>query len=191
MSDIHVTGLADLQKMLDTLPAKIEKNIMRGALRAGMNVVKPAAQEGIHSISGELARSLKVGTRAKGGTVYAALKATGATAFIARFLEYGVSAHFISVPEVERIINAKRSIRLGRIVRESMSTINRHNSLVIGRTFVGPTVHHPGFRPKKFLRPALDQQARAAVEATGEYIKARLESKHGLDTGHIMIEGDE
>ena len=34
MSSIRVTGLADLQKFLDTLPAKMETNIMRGALRA-------------------------------------------------------------------------------------------------------------------------------------------------------------
>ena len=44
MIDIKVTGLAELQKVLDTLPEKIERNILRGALNAGakplLNVAK-------------------------------------------------------------------------------------------------------------------------------------------------------
>ena len=36
---VHVKGLDALQKLLDTLPVKLEKNVMRGGLRAGMNVI--------------------------------------------------------------------------------------------------------------------------------------------------------
>lgn len=164
MSEVHVTGLADLQKFLDTLPVKIEKNIMRGALRRGMNEVKPAAQQGVHSISGLLAAGLKVGTRAKGGTVYATLKATGKHAYLARWVEYGTAAHTITAKD-------RKGLSFGGVFFQS--------------------VQHPGARPKPFLRPALDQQANAAVVAAAEYMKERLATKHGLDTAHITIEGDE
>jgi len=164
MADVHVKGLADLQRFLDQLPVKMEKNVMRGALRAGMNVVKPVAQSNIHSVSGELARGLKISTNSRGGKVTASLKARGPHAFIAKFIEYGTAAHVISG-------------KAGGWLR------------LFGGTFV-KSVQHPGIRARPFMRPALDQQAGAAVVAAGEYIKKRLADKHGLDTADISI-GDE
>lgn len=160
----HVKGLSDLQKFLDQLPAKLEANIMRGALRAGMNVVKPVAQAAVHSVSGELAAGLKVGTRRRGGTVIANLKATGPHRSIAHLVEFGTHAHFI-------------------VARDG-------GWMSFGGIFA-KSVAHPGARPKPFMRPALDSQASAATVATGEYIKKRLATKEGLDTSHITIEGDE
>jgi HK97 gp10 family phage protein len=163
MSEIHVTGLSDLQKFLDDLPVKLEKNIMRGALRAGMNVVKPVAQQNVHSVSGELDAGLKVGTRVRGQTVTAYLKATGPHAFVAKFVEFGTAAHNIAA-------------KTGR--------------LSFGGLYA-KSVQHPGARPKPFMRPALDGQAQNAVIAAGEYIKNRLATKEGLDTSAVLIEGDE
>lgn len=159
----HVKGLDALQKFLDTVPVKIEKNIMRGALRAGMNVVKPVAQSNVHSVSWLLAKGLKVGTRARGGTVTANLKATGPHAFIARFLEYGTAAHVISG-------KVGGMLSFGGVVRRA--------------------VNHPGARPKPFMRPALDAQSQPALIATGNYVRGRL-TKDGLNASHIMVEGDE
>lgn len=166
MADIHVTGLKELNEFLDTLPAKMQANVMRGALRAGMNVVKPVAAGGVHSVSGLLAAGLKVGTRVRGGTVTARLRATGVHAYIASWVEFGTKAHPIP----------KRGV---------VGTI-----LSIGGRFF-KSVQHPGARPKPFLRPALDSQAQAAVVAAAEYMKRRLETKHGLDTSGVKIEGDE
>ncbi len=192
MAETHVKGLAELQKFLDQLPVKIEKNIMRGALRAGMNAVKPVAQDKVNRVSGLLARGLKVSTNSKSGTVWSSLKARGQHGYIARFVEYGTKPHFISVPEAERPVNLRLSAKRGEVVRASMTTVNRAiRSLRIAGTFVGPTVFHPGATPRPFMRPALDQQANAAVVAAAEYIKNRLATKHGIDTAHIVIEGDE
>lgn len=191
---IHVKGLAELQKMLDTLPVKIERNVLRGSLRAGMSVIKPVAQSNLHSMSGEI--SLKIGTRSRGGTVTANLKARSARNGIPNnlpiWIEYGTKAHFISVAEEEKPINLRRSARLMRVVRASMTTVNRAiRSLKISGHFVGPTVHHPGARPRPWMRPALDSQAQAAVIAAAEYMKKRLATKEGLNTADIVIEGDE
>lgn len=160
---IHIQGLSDLQKFLDQLAPTVEANVMRGALRAGMNVVKPIAQANVHSVSGELAKGLKVGTQQRGGTVTANLKATGPHRHVAHLVEYGTKAH--NIP-------AKRGW------------------LSFGGIFV-KSVAHPGAEPHPFMRPALDGQASAAVVAAAEYMKARLSTREGLDTSHVMIEGDE
>lgn len=160
----HVKGLDALNAVLQQVPVKIGRNITRGALRAGMNKVKPVAQANIHPVSGQLARGLKVGTRARAGVVTANLKATGPHAFVALLLEFGVRAHLI-------VAKAKGWLNFLGVFRKS--------------------VQHPGFGPKPFMRPALDTQAQAAVIASAEYMKKRLATKEGLDTSHIMIEGDE
>lgn len=165
MADLeHVKGLSELQAFMDQLTPKIERNIAQGALRAGMNVVKPVAQANIHSVSGLLAKGLKVGSKARGGTVTSTLKATGPHAFIARWLEYGTRPHTITAAN-------RRGLSIGGMFFQSVA--------------------HPGGRPRPFMRPALDTQARAAVIAVGEYIRNRLATKHGLDTADIEIGGDE
>ena len=161
-SEVHVTGLSDLQKLLDTLPVKVEKNIMRGALRAGMKVVLPVAAQNIHSVSGELAAGLKIGTRIKGQTVTASLTAKGPHGYVAKWVEFGTKPHTISA---------------------------KGGALSFGGIFA-KSVEHPGATPHPFMRPALDQTASAAVIAAANYMEKRIASG-GIDTGDILIEGDE
>lgn len=160
MSDIHFTGGPELNAFMQSLPVKIEKNILRGALRAGANIVKPVAQQNVHSISGLLAAGLKVSTRAKAGIVTASLKATGKHWYIAKWIEFGTARHPIPAAP--------------------------GGSLFFGGIFT-KFVMHPGARKKAFMRPALDQQASAAVVAAAEYMKARLATKESLDTAGIDI----
>lgn len=160
----HVKGLSDLQKFMDTLAPKVEANIMRGALRAGMSTVKPIAQSNIHSVSGELAKGLKIGTRRRGHTVIANLKATGPHRSIAQLVEFGTRAHNIAA-------RATGWLSFMNVFRKEVA--------------------HPGARPHPFLRVALDSEANRATVAVGEYIKKRLATKEGLDTSHVNIEGDE
>lgn len=165
MSDpVHVKGLSDLQKFMDTLPPKIERNVMRGALRAGMKIVLPAAQVNVHSVSGKLAAGLKLGTRIRGGIVMARIIAKGEHGYIARFVEFGTAAHAIS----------------GK----------KGGFLSFGGIFARG-VQHPGATPHPFMRPALDGNAQSAVIAAAEYMKKRLATKQGLDTSEVLIEGDD
>lgn len=187
MSDIRVNGLADLQKFLDQLPGKIQDNIMRGALRAGTKVIKNKAILNINSQSGDLAGGLKISTRIKNGIVKSVLAAQGISGYKAMWVEYGTKPHLISVQEDEKKINYRLSAKRGKKVLESMTTVNR-KVLQIGNNFVGPVIKHPGSKPHPFLRPALDSGANEAIIAAAEYIKMRLEKKHGLDTADINIE---
>lgn len=148
MADQNIVGGRELDEMLRTLPVKIERNILRGALRQGANVIKDEAKANLAAsgsvVSGELSRGLKVSTRSKGGSVYASLKAKGKHAHIAHWIEFGVKPHGVKK-------GAKRAS---------------------GKLQNG--VLHPGFGDRPFMRPALDNRSAAAVAAVTSYIRARL-----------------
>jgi HK97 gp10 family phage protein len=183
---VRINGLSDLQKVLNELPVKMERNVMRSALRAGAQVVLKGAQANINDDTRALSQSLRVSTRAKRGQVTATVKTD---LFYAKMVEFGTSQHFITVDE---------DARPGRITRRgyrsySISTLNdmvKRGSLVIGGAFVGQSVAHPGARPHPFMRPALDSEAGRALEAVGMAIRRRL-TKQGIDVPAAPLPGDE
>lgn len=170
--DIRVKGLSDLNKLLDALPEKLARNVVRGAFRAAIKQeVLPAAKANIRNVSGELARSLDerkaISTGTKNGRVYAKLRAGVGLGQKGRepanlpiWLEFGTAAHVIAA--------------------------RKGGSLFLGYG-IFKAVKHPGARPHPFMRPALDARAQAAVVAAAEYMKRRLATKHGLDTADIDI----
>lgn len=95
---MHVKGLSELQRLLDQLPAKIEKNVMRGAMRAGAKPILVEAKARVPVESGELRDGLKIKTSGRGSRVVASVRATGPHAFLANFFEYGTSPHLIPGP---------------------------------------------------------------------------------------------
>lgn len=158
MSEQTVTGLAELQKFLDQLPAKLEKNVLRGAMRAGAKVQMARAKELVPSEAGgkhpgALRNSLRIKTSARGGTVKASVVAGNKVAFYAHMVEFGTAAHFIKPKN-------RKSLFFAGLARE--------------------VINHPGAKPKPFMRPALDATITAAVEAVGLYIRGRL-TKEGID----------
>lgn len=165
MAEVHVKGLAELQRVLDQLPAKLERNVVRGGLRAGMKTVLPVAQGNIHSVSGALSNSLKVGTSARNGEVTARVYTR---VFYAKFVEYGTKPHVITAKD-------RKGLAFGGLFFQS--------------------VDHPGAKAaaggRGFLRAALDAQKDVAVVAAGNYMANRLATKHGLDTADIEIEVEE
>lgn len=169
MSDIHVTGLPELQKFLDQLAPKIERNVARGALRAGAtqellpevqaNVLQNGSIKSRQYIAG-----LKVGTRARGGKVISYVKASGPHAYLAAWLEWGVAAHNIAA---------------------------KHHGWLSFMNVFRKEVAHPGIKPRAHFRPALDRSGGAAVLAAAQYMRTRLSTKEGLDASHVMLPGDE
>lgn len=169
MADVHITGLEELNDFLKALPVKIERNVLRGALRAGAaKELLPEVQANVAkngSIkTGEYIAGLRVGTRSRGGVVTAYVKAGGKHAYLGPWLEFGVKAHNIAA-------------KVG-------------GWLSFGGIFA-KSVAHPGIRPRPHFRPALDSRGTAAVVVAAEYMRERLATKEGLDTAGITIAGDE
>jgi HK97 gp10 family phage protein len=183
---VHIHGLADLQRTLDQIPAKIEANVLRGALRAGANVIADEARRLVPVKTGQLKESIRVSVRpfpggklvatVKAGgrfKVYAAGKAikgasyktTGASGkpdyhapFYAHFVEFGTARHWIKP-------KSRKSLFIAGLLKE--------------------LVDHPGGRAKPFMRPAFDGKARAAIEAMAAYIRTRLPKEFKrLGTGY-------
>lgn len=158
----HVKGLSELDAFLSQLPAKMERNIMRGAMAAAAKPVAQQAKTNVAVKSGKLRDGIKISTRAVRGTVTAKVKTTGKHAYLARWIEYGTAAHFIKP-------KAAKSLFFAGLMRDG--------------------VDHPGSSAKPFLRPALDQRATDAVMAAAQYIKKRL-TKQGIDTADVLIEAE-
>lgn len=149
----NIIGGKALDDLLQTLPAKIEKNIMRTALRAGAVVFRDEARRNVPKDSGDLAASIRVTTRTRKGQVTASAKAGNRMVYYAHMVEYGTRPHTI-LAKPGSALNVN-----GREVKK---------------------VNHPGAKPKPFMRPAADASFAAAVAAVQAKIRQRL-TKAGIE----------
>ena len=178
--DQTIIGGRELDAFLQQLPVKVERNILRAAMRAGAAEYRKMIQARVPVVHGILRKSVRVTTRSKKGTVTASVKIGNGMAYYAHMVEYGTKKHLIKVEDSERPINYRRTRKRGVLTYASMRTVNR-NSLRIGNTFVGPTVEHPGAGERPFMRPALDTAGDRAIRAVAAKIRERL-TKAGIET---------
>lgn len=148
MSETIVTGFAELAKALEQLPAKLEANVLRSALRQGAKVQLARARELVPVRHGDLRASLRISTRSRRGVVRSLLKAGSKKAFYAHMVEFGTSQHWIKP-------KSRKSLFFAGIARD--------------------VVDHPGATKKPFMRPALDTTAPQVIEAVGAYLRRRIE----------------
>lgn len=152
--DETIVGGRELDDLLQTLPAKLQKNINRAALRAGAAALLPEVKQRIPVDSGALRDSARITTRARGATVSASVKVGNSVAWYSHLVEYGTQAH------TERPRNRDGAMQFGGLtVRE---------------------VDHPGTRPQPFMRPAIDQAFPTVIRAVTDKIRQRL-TKQGLN----------
>lgn len=150
----NITGGAELQAFLDQLPAKVEANIMRSAMRQGVNVLRDEIKANVPVLHGDLRDSIKVGTSSRKGVVKATVRIGNRKAWYARLIEFtGAAAHSISA-------KGKGMLSFGG--------------------FFSKSAQHPGMKAKPFVRPALDSRANAAIQAVGDQVRKRL-TKEGLN----------
>ena len=182
--DLNISGLKELNAFLAQLPVKLRRNVVRGALRAGIKLIyqdartncpvgQPSAtgRRRYKLYEGALRDSIRISVKAKGSYVRASVlvggkvKKTGVDVFYAHLIEFtGAGAHEI--------------------------VARKYGSLFIGGLF-RKAAHHPGISPHPFLRPAFDKNQSTAVIAAGNYMKNRLATKEGLDTADITIAEEE
>lgn len=166
-SSERVKGLAELQHALDTLPPKLEVNVVRGGMRAGAKVILVAAQASASFTdrSGELRDTLRISTSSRSGVVKASVLAGASKrdrrGWYAPLVERGTAPHDI---------HAKPG-----------------SLLAIGVSHV----RHPGASPHPFMVPAFDTHQHAAVAAVASYVRKRLATKHGIDVPAPLERGDE
>lgn len=160
-------GGAEVRQFIRGLPLQLERKVLRGAGRAGANVIAADARE--RCISSEVQGAIKVRVATTQTTVTGRITADMGGWNLPLWLEYGTAPHFISVDNSQR-----GGISVKRINKDGAG-----GSLVINGQFVGDTVHHPGARPHPFLRPALDNKTSEAIAAAQGYINSRV-SRDGI-----------
>jgi HK97 gp10 family phage protein len=176
MSEIRIKGLSELQKQLNTIAPRLQANVLRGALREGAKPIAEAAKKNAPvgptnteneklygGYEGALRDSIRVGSKIdrRSGNVIAYARAGGKSKRTKADVFYAHIVEFGARPH-----SVKKGVKIGSI---------RHDAT------------HPGIRPRPFMRPALDANVKNAIIAAGEYIKKRLQMKHGLDTKDIEI----
>lgn len=153
--DEAITGGRELDDLLQTLPAKMERNILRAALRAGAAVVLDEVKQRIPERTGQLRASARITTRYRQGTVTASVKVGNFVAWYAHLVEFGTRPHRIT-PE------------------------NPRGFLSINGSEVR-SANHPGSRAQPFMRPAADASLQTAIDAVTRRIRERL-TRQGIDT---------
>lgn len=164
MSQENITGGAALDALLQSLPAKMETNVMRSALRAGAAVYLAQVKQNIPVRDGDLRASARITTKKnRDGSVSASVKVGNRQAFYAQMVEFGTRPHVIAP-------------RTG-------------GGMQINGQFVGGAVEHPGSRPRPFMRPAADAQFTQAVAAVQKKVRDRLRAQ-GLDVPDPPLPGE-
>jgi HK97 gp10 family phage protein len=166
--DVNIVGGKELAEFLKSLPLKLERNIMRAALRAGARVIADEAKKNlsVHK-TGALKASIRTSSRSQKGTVFAYARAGGRrgaankdkSAFYSAFIEFGSAAHAI-VPKNKPFLVFRA--RDGRLVKTKFIP------------------RHPGITARPFMRPAFDSKGEAAVAAVSKRIRERL-TKEGIN----------
>ena len=140
----NIKGFKELDEALKQFPIKLQRNILRHAVKQGANVIKRAAiAMAPVGKTGKLRRAIKVGVGKKRKNIYAVTYIVGLNkklAWYGRLVEMGAAAHIIK--------------------------IRRKKALTIDDKIVGTVVKHPGIVHRKpFMRPAIDNYAGQAILA--------------------------
>lgn len=148
-----ITGLKELEDALNGLTVDLERNVVRGALRAGMLVFRDEARARVPVVSGALRDSIRVSVKVIKGVPTATLKAGGKKAGHAGWVEFGTHPHPIASKHGKDL-----KLKSGKVIKAVM---------------------HPGAKKHPFMRPALDAGTERAMTAYREYIIKRL-TKQGV-----------
>lgn len=151
--DEVLQGGRELDQLLQTLPVKIERNILRGALRAGVVPIMKEVQARAPVDSGQLKASIRISTRTRKGQVSASVKVGNFVAWYAHLVEFGTKPHEIKA-------------RLGGALGFGGKVTKR--------------VDHPGIQPRPFIRPGADASIPSALIEVPKYIRKRL-TKEGIN----------
>ena len=164
-TEFKIDGLAELDKELKQFPMRVQKNVLRGAVRAGSGVIVKEARRLAPKETGDLRRSINTrNPRIEGKLVIGGLRAGGKqkgkpNVFYAQMIEFGTKAHVIK-PHKKR---GKKAITFDNGVFSS--------------------ANHPGIRPQPFMRTAMDLTTQDALHKVAQYIRERMQKERLKNAG--------
>ena len=169
-TEFKIDGLAELDKELKQFPMRVQKNVLRGAVRAGSGVIVKEARRLAPKETGDLRRSIKArNPRIKDKLVIGGLRAGGGDAFYAKMIEFGTQSYTIK--------NYRRKRLYRNEIRQGIKKVDaRRKALTIdGGLFA--KADHPGIRPQPFMRTAMDLTTKDALHKVAQYIRERMQKE--------------
>lgn len=166
--DFELKGFENINKLLKTLPGRIERRLVRRALRSGASVVsKRTKQLAPKGATGNLRRSIavKMMKREMGASVYNR-NGSGMGKFD------GWYAHIIEKGSKRHRINLWKSKSAKKHGGSSLKKVLSGG----GKTY-GTNVNHPGTSARPFMVPALEQSAKQALSVMGRRLAELLEKE--------------
>lgn len=153
----QVLGMDELLKNLKTLPDKVQKRILAGAVRAGAKPIIKEAKSLVPTEDGNLKKSIgvtKFKTRKKTLVWFQVSPRTDGKydGWYGHFVEYGTYA------ELDHPMVRQRTGKLGQ-----------RRAKIVASGF--------GLKPRPFLRPAFEKEGENSIKAVKEYIAKRLDKE--------------
>lgn len=168
-----VKGLKQLDAYLSHFPMNMQKNALRGALRAAAKPIRDEARLRAPKKTGAMAKSIKTSSprQMPDGRFRVTVTLKGPHAFLGLFHEYGVRPHYIT---------AEGQALSARKLTQKARRDGDPDTLKINGEYVSGAVFHPGHIARPFMRPALDVKADDAVNAFAVKIQDYIEKQTGF-----------
>lgn len=173
--EFEVNGLSDLYAALQELPVRIERNITRGGLRAGVAVFRDEARANVPKDSGFLRKSIKSESDVRYGKAYGYVRIdrNKGGAFYAHMLEFGTASYYAGSGRSKRQPYRIPKATIGR--KKTANTVAKRLKFnTPGGFVIRNAVIHPGIKPTFFMRKAFDRKQKEAMEAFRAYVENRL-----------------
>ena len=158
-----ISGLENLYKQFQEFPTNVEKDILRGALAAGLNVLADEAKRLVPVKTGALQKSIRVvftHDSPQSGWVRAKVVAGDFDAFYAHIIEFGSGSYYAG--------DASKSKRAPYEIKPRGA-----KSLFFAGVMRAKVVH-PGVHPVAFMRGAVDNKQNDAVDTIKAYLAERI-----------------
>ena len=173
--EFEVTGLAELYAALQELPVRIERNITRGALRAGAAIFRDEVRANVPKDSGFLRKSIKSESDVRYGKAYGYVRIdrNKGGAFYAHMLEFGTASYYAGSGRSKRQPYRIPKATIGR--KKTANTVSKRLKFnTPGGFVIRNAVIHPGIKPTFFMRKAFDRKQKEAMDAFKVYVQNRL-----------------
>lgn len=147
---LELRGFNEIKRTLALLPERLQRNYLRGGVRAALAVLAKEARQQAPADTGELKRSIRTSTRAfyGGRLLTGKVKVSGRRARHAHLVEFGTRPHRIAV-------------RTARV-------------LAVGPGVFAKEVQHPGAKARPYMGTAVERKSSAAHDAFEIYVHTRL-----------------
>ena len=160
-----MSGMAELRARLATLPPGIVNNILRGAVRQGVNVITaaakanfPGADNGPESLTGVLKGSIRTSS-GRGSPTLAVAYTVAGTLTPAQINKFGADSAYYAMWVERGHINRKMNDALS-----GSKQFKTYQRAISGSN----TPPHP------FMRPAFENNSAAALDAIIETVRSKL-----------------